>query len=364
LENGEEKAGVVVATAHPSAILARIFSTLGPTAIVIELLMGIIAGTFLLVEIGAVVACVKLARTLTSTVHDLHQGTKKVEAGDFTHRIPVRSNDQLSELAASFNGMTKHIEELIEDVKEKEKLESELEIARQVQTQLFPKEVPKLATLELAGVCNPARVVSGDYYDFIPLDSRGVAIVIGDISGKGISAALLMAAVQASLHAQLSMNSEHDVSTSTLVTRLNRQLYENTPPEKYATFYCAVYDETKSRLSYTNAGHLAPILVRGGDVLRLESNGTVVGMFPDYPFEQSDVELQSGDLLAAFTDGITESENANEEQFGEGRLIDLLKRDAKKPLKEIIQNVMNAVENWAHDPSIRDDITILLARKL
>ena len=364
LESGESEPAATIAVTQSSAILRRVFSTLGPTANVIVLLMAVIAGTFLVVETVAVIASVKLARTLTRTVHDLYAGTKKVESGDFSHRIPVRANDQLSELAASFNGMTQRIEQLIADVKEKEKLESELEIARQVQSQLFPKEVPKLKTLELAGVCNPARVVSGDYYDFIPLEERGAAVVLGDISGKGISAALLMASVQASLHAQLSMGTAEDLSTATLVTRLNRQLYANTPPEKYATFYCALYDDTRSRLTYTNAGHLAPILIRNGEALRLESNGTVVGLLPEYPFEQVDVGLESGDLLAAFTDGITESENAQEEQFGEDRLIELLRKNVDRPLDEIIRAVMDAVGAWAHDPSMRDDITMLLARKL
>lgn len=364
LETGEEDAGAVVIYTRPSAIMTRVFSTLGNVARVLILFMVIIAGTFLLVEIVAVVASVKLARTITRTVHDLHEGTKKVESGDFTHRIPVRASDQLSELAGSFNGMTRRIEQLIGEVKEKEKLESELEIARQVQAQLFPKDVPKLATLELAGVCNPARVVSGDYYDFIPIEPRGAAVVIGDIAGKGISAALLMAAVQASVHAQLSMGDGAGISTATLVTRLNRQLYDNTPPEKYATFYCAFYDDRHGRLSYTNAGHLPPILIRNGEVIRLETNGTVVGIFPEYPFEQCEVPLQPGDLLAAFTDGITESENAKEEQFGEERLIGLLKSNAGKPLQEIIQDVMDAVGRWTHDPSMRDDITMLLARKL
>jgi phosphoserine phosphatase RsbU/P len=364
LESGATEEAATIATTQVSAILARIFSTLGPTANVVVLLMAIIAGTFLVVEIVAVIASVKLARTLTRTVHELYGGTKKVESGDFSHRVPVRAKDQLSELASSFNGMTERIEKLIADVKEKEKLESELEIARQVQAQLFPKEVPKLKTLELAGVCNPARVVSGDYYDFIPIESRGAAVVLGDISGKGISAALLMASVQAALHAQLAMGTDEDLSTATLVTRLNRQLYQNTPPEKYATFYCAVYDDLNSRLTYTNAGHLAPILIRNDEAMRLESNGTVVGIFPEYPFEQVEVSLQTGDLLAAFTDGITESENAREEQFGEERLIDLLRRNATRPLDEIIQSVMDAVGAWAHDPSMRDDITMLLARKL
>jgi sigma-B regulation protein RsbU (phosphoserine phosphatase) len=364
LETGESEPAAMIAYTRSSAILSRVFSTLGPTANLIFLFMAIVAGTFLAVEIIAVVASVKLARTLTRTVHDLYVGTKKVETGDFSHRIPVRAKDQLSELASSFNGMTKHIEQLIADVKEKEKLESELEIARQVQAQLFPKEVPKLKTLELAGVCNPARVVSGDYYDFIPIESRGAAVVLGDISGKGISAALLMASVQAAMHAQLSMGSAEDVSTATIVTRLNRQLYANTPPEKYATFYFAVYDDKDSRLTYTNAGHLAPILIRNGEAIRLEPNGTVVGLFPEFPFEQVDVQMQPGDLLAAFTDGITESEDASEEQFGEDRLIELLRRNVDLPLDEIIQSVMDAVAAWAHDPSSRDDITMLLARKL
>ena len=362
LEDGTPITSTIVVYFHPSAILARAFDTSG--AIGLELVMAAIAVLFLFVEIGAVIASIQLARTLTRTVHDLHQGTKKVEAGDFSHRIPVRSKDQLSELASSFNGMTEHIEQLIVEVKEKEKLESELEIARQVQAQLFPKEVPTLATLELAGVCNPARVVSGDYYDFIPIASRGAAVVLGDISGKGISAALLMASVQASLHAQLAMDTDTEVSTATLVTRLNRQLYASTPPEKYATFYCAVYDERNNRLSYTNAGHLAPILIRNGQAIRLESNGTVVGIFPEYPFEQATIDLQTGDLLAVFSDGITESEDAQEEQYGDDRLIELLTANSGRPLNEIIQLVMDTIGKWGHDPSARDDITMLLARKL
>ena len=147
------------------------------------------------------------------------------------------------------------------------------------------------------------------------------------------------------------------------MTGLNRQLYENTPSEKYATFFCAVYDDRNSRLSYTNAGHVAPILIRNGKAIRLEPNGTVVGMFPQYPFEQVEIDLQSGDLLAAFTDGITESEDAHEEQYGDDRLIELLIREGHKSLDEIIQTVMDTIAKWAHDPSVRDDITMLLARK-
>jgi sigma-B regulation protein RsbU (phosphoserine phosphatase) len=261
--------------------------------------------------------------------------------------------------------MTQRVEQLIEEVKDKEKLEAELEIARQVQSQLFPKEVPKLQTLELTGVCNPARVVSGDYYDFIPLDSRSTALVIGDISGKGISAALLMATLQSALHAQLTMTMNGNaLSAAGLVARLNRQLYESTPPEKYATLYCGLYDDQSGLLSYTNAGHLAPIVLRRGEIIRLESNGMVVGMFPESPYEQSVIQLQPGDLVAAFTDGITECENAGGEQFGEGRLTELLLRYRDRPLAEIVRTITDTVNNWAANIDDQDDTTLLLARRL
>src|SRR5262245_60866724 len=163
------------------------------------------------------------------------------------------------------------------------------------------------------------------------------------MSGKGISAALLMASVQSSLHAQLSLGKNGGISTATLVSRLNRQLYESTPPEKYATFYCGLYDDDRCQLSYTNAGHLAPILIRRKEIMRLESNGMAVGLFPDSPYEQNLVDLVPGDLLIAFTDGITESENAEGEQFGEDRLTDLLIRHSDRPLDDIVRTVTDAV---------------------
>jgi sigma-B regulation protein RsbU (phosphoserine phosphatase) len=364
LDTGERENHFLSVVARPSFVVNRILSPFGSflSTAIIGLL--VVIGMLLAVELTAILSSAKLTRTLTRTVHDLYNGTKKVEAGDFSHRIPVRTMDQLSELATSFNSMTERVEKLIEDVKEKEKLEAELEIARQVQSQLFPKEVPRLKTLELTGTCIPARVVSGDYYDFIALDARRTALVIGDISGKGISAALLMATVQSSLHAQLKTARNGMMSTATLVGQLNRQLFESTPPEKYATLYCGFYDDEASRLSYTNAGHLAPILIRHRDVMRLESNGMAVGLFPEFPYEQNFVDLKPGDLLMAFTDGITESENARGEQFGEERLTDLLIRYRDRPLDEIARTVTDAVRNWASDLSNQDDTTLLLARRL
>jgi len=364
MDSGDSATEVFVLRSRPSAILTRLFSTLGSIAAFLGIFLLVIAGIFLVVVITGVLFSTGLTRSLTRSVHDLYIGTKKVEAGDFAHRIPIRTKDQLSELATSFNNMTQRVEQLIVEVKEKEKLESELEIARQVQAQLFPKEVPKLQTLELMGTCHPARIVSGDYYDFIPLDGRSTALIIGDIAGKGISAALLMASVQSSLHAQLTIGKNGVLSTATVVSRLNRQLYENTSPEKYATFYCGLYDDQSGMLAYTNAGHLAPILIHQRKVTRLESNGMAVGMFPEFPYEQNVVQLYAGDLLVAFTDGITESEDARGEQFGEERLSDLLIRNSDRPLSEIVNIVTDAVRNWESDIEKQDDTTILLARRV
>jgi len=361
---GRTRNTILTVNSRPSLLMPRIFSNLGTGARVPGILLLIVAGFFLVVEIVSLIVSLRLTRTITRTVHDLYLGTKQVAAGNFSKRIPIRkTQDQLSELAGSFNTMTDHIQLLLEEVREKEKLESELEIAREVQKQLFPKGVPHLKTLQLAGVCNPARIVSGDYYDFVPVGAQRTAIVIGDISGKGISAALLMASVQSSLHAQLSVL-EAIPSTATLVTRLNKQLYENTPPEKYATFYCAFYDDSNGRLSYTNAGHLPPILVRNGNASRLEVNGMVVGLMPDAAYDQLMIELQPGDLLAAFTDGITESENGDGEQFGEDRLARLLVEHSRKTLDEIVEITTSSVRQWAFDLDNQDDTTMLLARRV
>jgi phosphoserine phosphatase RsbU/P len=330
----------------------------------------LIGAVFLLIELGALAGSMRLTRTITRSVHELHEGTHQVSAGNLSHRTPIHGQDQLSDLAGSFNSMTGQIQKLIVEVREKEKLESELEIAREVQIQLFPKVVPKLKTLELAGRCIPSRFVSGDYYDFVPLDDRWIALGLGDISGKGISAALVMASVQSALHAQLkfagSMRPDSpngDLSTATLMARLSQQLYENTPAAKYATFFCSVYDDETGNLLYTNAGHLPPILVRGGKASPLQGDGLVIGLFPKVTFEQQTVQLQTGDLLAVFSDGIPEAENQAGDQFGEERLSGILIQNVEKPLEEIIQLITDQVTAWAHDPEARDDATILLARR-
>jgi len=329
--------------------------------------MLLVSAAFLIVEMASLVAGIQLSRSITGAVHELYEGTLRIKEGDFSIRIPVKGSDQLAELGNSFNTMTANLGRLIVVAKEKERLESELAIAREVQDQLFPKDVPYVKTLQLKGACNPARMVSGDYYDFMAVPNDGVAFAIGDVAGKGISAALLMAAIQSTMRTQLSTSNgaaPRHYSTATLVSNLNRQLYATTAPEKYATFYFALYDESTCVLTYTNAGHLAPILLRGSTVSTLDSTGTVVGAFPVVRYEERTLPLQLGDLLVAYTDGIVEPENAYGEMYGEDRLKDLLVKYAHADSSEIIARTMEAVAEWTGSSELQDDMTMVVARRV
>jgi sigma-B regulation protein RsbU (phosphoserine phosphatase) len=329
----------------------------------------------LMVELASIIIGVRITRTMTRAVHNLYEGTQRVGGGDFSHRIEVRGNDQLAALGLAFNNMTADLERLVQVAKEKERLQSEIELAREVQNQLFPKGKPVSKTLELAASCQPARLISGDYYDFLNLQDSQLALAFGDVSGKGISAALLMATVQSTMRAQLRAVRERAaavgngggtqrLSTATLVTRLNQQLYAYTPPEKFATFYLALYDDATGMMTYTNAGHLPPMLLRNGRVSRLDINGTVVGAFDFSRYSESSCELKPGDLLVCFTDGITEPENEFGEMFSEERLAEVILKNQDRSCEEIIRAIADSVLVWTGSPELQDDMTLLVARRI
>jgi phosphoserine phosphatase RsbU/P len=350
-----------------SAVLGIVFTQKADwSELAMDFLM-LLTGVFLIVEMVSLWAGVKLTRAITGAVHELYEGTQHVREGDFNYRIPVKGADQIAELSSSFNTMTGNLGLLIVVAKEKERLESELAIARDVQNQLFPKDVPFTKSLELKGVCSPARMVSGDYYDFMALPNDGLAFAIGDVAGKGISAALLMATIQSTMRTQLSAGNGDGMphfSPAKMVATLNRQLYATTSPEKYATFYFALYDEALHTLTYTNAGHLAPMLLRGNDLRMLDSTGTVVGAFPVAVYEEKIVTLEQGDVLLAYTDGIVEPENVYGEMFGEDRLKDLLVKYARADSTELIARTMEAVVHWTGEGELQDDMTMVVARRL
>jgi sigma-B regulation protein RsbU (phosphoserine phosphatase) len=338
----------------------------------------VVSIAFLIVAIVGFAIGFSLTRTITGAVHSLYEGTQRVMRGDFSIRIRVSGRDQLADLSSSFNTMTENLERLLAVAKEKERLQAEIEIAREVQEQLYPKTAPVMRTLHIIGMCQPARMVSGDYYDYQAVPGNKLAIAIGDVAGKGISAALLMASIQSALRMELRASLERvaelaapshtqvngfRLSTAQMVSDLNQQLYATTSAEKYATFCLALYDEESGTVTYTNAGHLPPILIRNGTATSLDVNGTVVGAFPFSKYDESKVQLESGDLLVCYTDGITEPENEYGEMFGEERLIELVSKHADREDTKIIETVMEAVRQWTHSPELTDDMTVLLARK-
>ena len=348
----------------------------------IFLLIAVIA--LALVVLAALLIGISLTRKITYSVANLYKATQHINRGDFTHRIQVRERDQLAALQVAFNSMTESLEKLIAEQKEKERLQSELEIAHEVQAQLFPQSASGTSTLELYGVCRPARIVSGDYYDFLSYGPDQVGIAVGDISGKGISAALLMATIHSAVRAyeqeqMVAVGSAAAYGTNTRIAAieaqaapaspaqmlwlLNRHLFQSTQPEKYATLFLGFYDDVKHRLTYSNAGHLPPIVLsRDGSVRRLDCGGTVVGLFPDCDYLEETVELYSGDIFIAFSDGMTEPENEFGE-FGEDRLIETIARYRHLPLPRITEHAITAIQDWIGSTEQPDDITLVLARR-
>ena len=370
---GRSTEAVLMVETRPSAVLSALFSqNSGVDAATMAFIT--IAVILLVVELISLVIGVSLTRSITGAVNGLYAGTMKVGAGDFSYRIPVKGKDQLAALGTSFNQMSAQLENLVEVAKEKERLQSELAIASEVQNQLFPRAAPPMRTVRMAGVCQPARMVSGDYYDYLCLPNGTLAMAIGDVAGKGISAALLMAAIQSIMRTQLAAGVPMSaavggassggprVSTAAIVGQLNRQLYANTAPEKYATFFFGLYDESTRSMTYTNAGHLPPLLVRRDHVEMLEVTGTVVGAFPSISYQEKSIELKSDDLLVAYTDGITEPENAYGEEFGTDRLAEMVRRNLNREPHEIAVKVMEAVRQWSNAPELPDDMTLVVMR--
>jgi sigma-B regulation protein RsbU (phosphoserine phosphatase) len=344
---------------RPSAVNRELLTSVGDVGpVLVEVL--VVAGViFLLLEITALVTGVVLTRTITTSIGDLYEATLRVRRGDFSKRVRVRQRDQLGALGESFNEMTSSISELIEEQRQRQRLENEISIAREVQAQLFPQSLPSLPGLLLGAICRPARVVSGDYYDFIRLGPNRLGIALADISGKGIFAALLMASLQAALRSTAMLDGQG--GTCDLVSKLNRHLFRNTSDDRYATFFYAVYDEQARTLTYTNAGHLAPFFVHDGNVQELEEGGTVVGLFEEYPFTQGVIKVEPGSLLVLFSDGLTEPENVYGEEFGRQRVRAEILRQVNLPPQRLAENLIAAAEQWAGTPEQADDITVVVA---
>jgi sigma-B regulation protein RsbU (phosphoserine phosphatase) len=249
------------------------------------------------------------------------------------------------------------------EMAQRERLNRELEIAREVQEHLFPQRLPSVPDLDYCGRCRPAREVGGDYYDFLELPEGRFGIAIGDVSGKGIGAALMMASLEASLRALA--REGHDLAK--LMQQINSLVYEASSANRYATLFYAEYDPRSRQLAYVNAGHNPPMILRKSaaacHVFRLETGGPVIGLLR-HGYQQGSFPLESGDLVVLFTDGISESMNAREEEWGEGRLVEFAKSCHGLPAFEVMTRTLAAAEGFAAGASQHDDMTLVVLRVL
>ena len=253
--------------------------------------------------------------------------------------------------------------EIADEVAQRERLNREVEIAREVQERLFPQKLPVIAGLDYAGHCRPALGVGGDYYDFLALPQGHLGVAIGDVSGKGIAAALMMASLQASLRGEATRAPEN---LAAAVANVNRLVYEASSANRYATFFYGQYDPRTRKFDYVNAGHNPPMLFHCSSgqwaVTRLDVGGTVVGLLETYAYEQGSVSLIQGDILVAFTDGISEAMDSADEEWGEARMIDTIQRCDGLTAQEVLQRILSAADAFVAGAKQHDDMTLVILR--
>ena len=325
--------------------------------------------TFFVIQGVALFFGALLARSITYAVHELFVGTERVQQGDFTHKIPIRSHDQLGELAKSFNDMTRSIEDLLQQKQEKERLEQELKIARRIQMSLLPQGAMVMPGLTITAHCEPAREVGGDYYDFLPLDEHRLGILIADVSGKGTSAALYMAELKGLMLAL----SERHTSPRRLLLEANRIIAQHLDSRSFITMTYAILDLRERTVTYARAGHCPLIYLPGPgaasrSVRILAPDGLVLGLKIDNGevferlLQEEQLPLGSGDLFVLFTDGMSEAMNPLDECFGEGRLAELIAQHGDLPSEELRERILREIRAFVGTAPQHDDMTMLLLK--
>jgi HAMP domain-containing protein len=367
------------------------------------ILLAVVGGLFFAIQSVAFVMGLKLARSITGAVHELATGTEHVRRGDFTHRITVSSHDQLGDLADSFNSMTASVEDLLHQKAEKERLEQELRIARQIQMSLLPQGPMQLKGLSVTAHCEPAREVGGDYYDYLPLGDGRVGIIIADVAGKGTSAALYMAELKGLM---LSLSRLY-TSPRELLVNANRIIAQHLDARSFITMTYAVVDMCARTFTYARAGHCPLIYLPGigaevpgrrgtgdggrevgttgvsreelggGVGVQVQSvrraqisapDGLVLGLKIDNGerfeslLDEVTQPLGVGDVVLLFTDGVTEAMNAEGEPFGEERLASLVEEHGELPFEELRERILREIHAFVGDAGLHDDLTLVLLK--
>jgi serine phosphatase RsbU (regulator of sigma subunit) len=365
-ESGEAEMEPLAVRFQPRQLVQRLSpAPLGSAAP--EVLTAILAGvgaTFLVLYSGALVVGLVLARSITRSVHALSLGTERLRRGDFGQPIPVQSRDQLGELAESFNVMARDVQELLRESAEKQRLEEELRIARQIQMSLLPRDTVSLPGLRVAALCLPAAEVGGDYYDLLPLSDTRMGVLVADVSGKGTSAALYMAELKGLV---LSLSRIYE-SPARLLAEANRILSANMDNRSFITMTYAVVDTEARRMRFARAGH-NPIIhldTQTGRTRVLAPAGMGLGMDPGERFEgvleEAEVPLRSGDVFVFFTDGLPEAMNENAELFGERRLRDLIERSEALGTEQMKEAILSGIRAFVGEAAPHDDMTLVVLK--
>ena len=335
----------------------------------ILLILVIVAFLFLIIEIVALVMGLALARSITSSIHELFMGTERVRHGDFTHRINIMGSDQLGELAGSFNQMIGSIENLLQTAAEKKRLEEELRIARQIQMSLLPRGPLDVPGLSVTALCVPAREVGGDYYDFFRLPGDLLGVLIADVSGKGTSAALYMAELKGLV---LSLSQIY-LSPRQLLLEVNRIISDNLDTRSFITMTYAVLDLNAGKMTYARAGHTPLIYMRNSaapePVQVLIPSGMVVGLripgahekFTDL-LEEETIDLTPGDVVVLYTDGISEAMNVDADLFGDARLSRIIEEHGHLESGELRERILREIEAFVGSADQHDDMTMILMK--
>jgi serine phosphatase RsbU (regulator of sigma subunit) len=308
---------------------------------------------------GAFAVILPLASRLTRHLSALNAGVQRLAGGDRAARVHVNTGDEIGELAQSFNRMASELAAHDRMLVKQERLARELELCRQIQNEMLPHGPLKLGLAEIAGVSIPAREVGGDFFNYFPLADGRIAVLVGDVSGKGVGAALLMANIQATLRARLQLESD----LAQLADSIDHDIAANTPPEVYISLFVALLDPPRRELRYVNAGHNPQFLLRAdGGIERLDSTGLPVGLLPGRGFEERHVQVEPGDLLFLYTDGAVEAPNESGEFFDADRLQQALVAASAEGIDEVLVSVERAIRAFRGQADPADDATMLALR--
>ncbi|MFN8586219.1 MAG: PP2C family protein-serine/threonine phosphatase [Candidatus Eisenbacteria bacterium] len=331
-----------------------------PMGYVPLVLLVTLGGLMALVALWDVMMVTSMGRGVAAAIGALHGAARKLESGELSHRIEIRGEDDLWQVARAMNSASEGLERAQALEKEKARMESELSLARRIQARLLPAAPPDVPGLEIAGASEAAREVGGDYFDHLDLGDRRIGLVIADVSGKGVPAALLMSAFRAALVS-------HDLGReepAALAARLNDFLHKSVDPGKFVTAFLGFLDAATGELHYVNAGHNPSLLVRAdGSHEWLSEGGTILGILPFSAFTSGRVKLEPGDVLTLYTDGVTEGADATNEQWGEDRLVEAVKRLRDRPCAEIARALVREVRTFEGDTGPADDLTVIVARR-